>query len=147
MRAEAEENREAERHDLNMIQQDLQNRLLLAQLSTMQAGTPPGTVDPQASRPIVGAVGEPSRQAGTVSDFQYTRTRDGGLALIPSEDIANRFDEIPGAGIGWALRNNLMPTLTGQVPPYPDVPTTPGFRWVWNRWMQAWYERPVAGGE
>jgi len=143
MRADAAEQREAEAHDSRMATADVERQLLLNQIARMNSQVGPGAVEPQASQPIVSALGEPSRQAGVITDFQYSRTRDGGLALVPSEDIANRFDEIPGAGIGWSLRNNLLPTITGQIPPYPDVPTAPGFRWEWNRIMQAWYERPV----
>lgn len=97
-------------------------------LGDLQTGTP------NPAQPMV--------QQGVGSDYQYVRGRDGRLHIIPSEAVANTFDEIPGAGVGWFLRNNLTPMLRGTDPPYPTIPPPhPGQHWAFDRATQSWVPR------
>lgn len=113
-------------------------RSQIARMNSAQVGpgAPSGVVQtvPNPAQPMV--------QQGVGSDYQYVRGRDGRLHIIPSEAVANTFDEIPGAGIGWFLRNNLTPMLRGTDPPYPTVPPPhPGQHWVFDRPSQSWVAR------
>lgn len=138
----------AESHAQDMEHGSLENDLLRSQLSRMNsAQIPPALPDgsgripdsrrvqPQVSRPMVSAPNDPRRQAGTISDYQYVRTGPRSVGIVPSEDIANRFDEIPGQGIGWWWRNNALPFFGSNVPrppPASEFPAPQGYRWVWN---------------
>lgn len=146
---------DAETHNLAMVRGNLENELLRSQIAranSAQLGpggarnTPPGVVDSVPSRVVVGSVGEPSRQPGTLTDYQYTHTRDGGLVLSMSEQAKDRNEDDLIAQAGWHWRNNIVPQLNSRDwgyrednPPlaqYP-LPRNQVWRWDWDR--QAWY--------
>nr|QJB20081.1 MAG: DNA pilot protein [Microvirus sp.] len=146
---------QAERESVLFNQQvernNLENRYLASQISRLgenQIGPPEPDSSPRSrvipSEIIASEANNPSAQAGVITDYQYSRSVDGGLRVVPSADISQRFDEIPGAGAGWAFRNNLVPALTGARPPYPNVRPPRGHVWIWDERRTAYFPRRIA---
>ena len=64
--------------------------------------------------------GNPSKEAGAVSDFTYARTSNGGLAIVPSKDFKDRTEDFFLPQLMWSTRNVVLPNMSGNKPPYPD---------------------------
>jgi len=144
-RADREFTMKQEQHAVDLETGMLQNDLLRSQIGRANSAQLPPSPPTPTRGPNAGAVTVPSevrasapgdgrRQAGTITDYQYVRTGQG-IGVVPSEDIAQRFDEIPGQGIGWWWRNNALPFFGRNVPrppPADQFPLPPDYRWVWN---------------
>lgn len=59
--------------------------------------------------------GDPSTQAGTPPDARLYRT-SFGYTVLPNDSTGDVLDAIPGAGLQWAIRNNLLPWLANYLP-------------------------------
>lgn len=112
--------------------QELQNDLLRTQIAKERAVGPalPSAMDnPDAvslgqgdavnilpARVTASERGQPAKEAGIISDYGFSRTPGGGLAVIPSTDVKNRIEDqiIPEAQ--WALRNLLLPSDASKPP-------------------------------
>lgn len=68
----------------------------------------PGSVNVVPDRVTVGSVGEPARAPGMVTDFQLGPTASGGFAIIPSQDMKQRIEDMPSEW-QWFLRNGITP--------------------------------------
>jgi len=100
-------------------------------------GARPGDVIPQAAQPVVGSKGDPSREAGSITSWSYSRTPTGGLEIVPSNDVKNRIEDSP-MELVWMLKNGIVNNL-GMVPPpsAKEFPLPKGYtRWKWNMLMQ-----------
>lgn len=144
-REQAQEVRAQEAHNMEMQRGALENKYLASQIARLNsAQVPPARpstggvggqrVVPQPSRPFMSAPNDARRQAGTITDYQYVHTGGGRVGVVPSEDIAQRFDEIPFAGLGWWYRNNALPFMGMNVPAPPPRSMLPrGYNyWLWD---------------
>lgn len=86
------------------------------------SGAPPGAVEFQPARPVVGDPNDPGREAGIIQDFGYART-PSGISIVRSADAANRLEDDFVGGVMWNYRNNVLPNV-GRGPRPPR-----GYRW------------------
>ena len=120
----------------------------LTQPATPSAGTPGGLdnfIPGQGNSPIkinpaertASQKGRLSQEAGWTPDVAYART-DTGLTPVPSKDVKERIEDQLIPEIMWAIRNQLMPNITGQgAPPLNQLPK--GYdKWRWNKLKQEW---------
>ncbi|UDN67888.1 DNA pilot protein [robinz microvirus RP_172] len=142
--------------DLNVQRMGLENQLLSSQIAKVnQAGNPPPMpaatdryllegqansglkplVTDQALERVVGNPGQPSTEAGAVTDMGYARTRSG-WAPVMSKDFQERSEEDFLGGLAWNMRNRLAPSFgSGSNPPV-NVPRDAGEYWIYNPIMQ-----------
>lgn len=98
-------------------------------------------VQMKPSEIIASQTGSPAGEAGAVTDYGYTKTDDGGLALVPSLDAKARIEDQFVPETQWALRN-----FHWNPPRYPgreyDRLLPKGARgWEWNPIFQKWEPR------
>lgn len=93
-----------------------------------------------ASRP-----GVPAQEAGAINSYGYMRTPEGGYAVVPSTDAKQRTEDDLVQQTMWAIRNQLMPSISGVTPPDPkNYPLPKGKKeWKWDAWRQEF--RPSSG--
>lgn len=98
-----------------------------------------GTVVSKPSTPIVGSPGNPAKQPGAITEYRFSRTPQGGLAVVPSEDAKQAMEDSAVLEVPWALRNMIAPNLGAFPKPNPrEYPTgvkgKPNWRWsVWHQ--------------
>lgn len=136
----------------------LENRYLEAQIMEItrrsQTGPPlpsaisPGFI-PGQQHPAINvqplqvnpsAPGQGYRETGAVTDSGFVHTATG-LAIVPSEDVKDRIEDMIIPEMLWAKRNVLDPFLNpnSMQPPNPEqFPLPPGYRWRFNRWAMEW---------
>lgn len=140
-----------ERHAVEMEGLRLENKLTASQIAranSAQLGPPapslgrqpeagPGVI-PRPSEPIVGAVGNPARQPGVITDYQYFYNGDGTLGIVPSEEMKQRIEDNLPAEVGWFLRNNVETIFRPPRAPDPrHYPLPAGYdHWEWDRVFQ-----------
>lgn len=74
----------------------------------------------------------PSQEPGALTDTGYARTQTG-LAPVPSKDVKERIEDNLIQETMWALRNNLMPSVSPWHQNPPQVPVPKGYdAWVYN---------------
>lgn len=90
-------------------------------------------VVPQPLRPTSSEPGAPARDVGAVPDYAFARTRRG-YAVVPSKDVKERVEDQIVPEILWALRNHLVPAISGLDAPDPRrYPLPEGFdHWKWS---------------
>jgi hypothetical protein len=122
---------------LSLENQKLNNDLLRSQIAASNvatlthAGSSPG-VPSTSSRMLIdgqsgsgrvrtspmsrqaSAPGSPHQEAGAVSDYGFTRTKDG-WAPVMSKDAKDRLEEDFIGTMAWNLRNRILPSLLPQV--------------------------------
>lgn len=76
---------------------------------------PTGKTAVEVSKVPTTNVGDPSTQAGTPPDARLYRT-PSGYAVLPNESTGDVLDAVPGAGLQWAIRNNVLPWLANYLP-------------------------------
>ena len=76
---------------------------------------PTGKTAVEVSKVPTTTVGDPSTQAGTPPDARLYRT-SFGYTVLPNENTGDVLDAVPGAGLQWAIRNNLLPWLANYLP-------------------------------
>lgn len=131
---------------------NLRNELIRAQIARLNSSPVP----PQPSGNVVGdsgltklvpseaisaSPGNPSLQAGAVTDYGYAKSPNGGLAIIPSQDIKERIEDQFVPETAWVIRNTHW-----NPPRYPgkeyDALLPKGARgWDWNPFIQEWEPR------
>lgn len=138
---------------------NLENQLLASRIGRLNSpGTPPGFPDGRAPPGAVethpaqrsaAGIGSESREAGAIRDFGYSIT-PRGLAIVPSESMADRADDFFFQDWGWGIRNNLMPWVTGTPPPHPDLrefPLPQGQRWTYDYFVGEYRPQDIRTGE
>lgn len=126
----------------------LEGDLLRSQITSInrqQEGPPkPSTsrektvlVEPQPARPVVSAAEGGGREAGTIQDYGFVRTKDG-LAVVPSNDMKQRMDDNFIQQVLWEIRNTASNILNGptKAPRTQEYPLKKGEGWKWNFWRQ-----------
>lgn len=110
-------------------------------------GNVPGTkvepVEMNASTP-----GIPSKQAGAVNDWTFTRTADGGLTLTPSKDVKELTEDNFIQEVLWSLRNQVVPHFSPEAranrqPSLKEFPLPPGYVWDTSWPYTTWYPKKV----
>lgn len=110
-------------------------------------GNLPGTkvepVEMNASTP-----GIPSKQAGAVNDWTFTKTADGGLTLTPSKDVKELTEDNLIQEVLWSLRNQVVPHFSQEAranrqPSLKEFPLPPGYVWDTSWPYTTWYPKKV----
>lgn len=141
---------------LNTERAQLENDLLrsqIARLNSAQVGPAapsfgssnarPGAIDSVPATVEVGSIGEPARAPGAINDIQYARRPDGGLGIVPSEQMKERMEDYLPEQISWFLRNNMIPGVTRELraPSTREYPLPPGMVWRWDSRTQSYQPR------
>lgn len=141
---------------------ELQNALLRSQIAKLNASTPPALPTDGMGASVFGTSdvllpppaelksnsitrsdpGNNAKEAGAVTDYGFTKTARGGLAIVPSKDWKDRGEDQVLPELMWGARNLHV----GNGPPVPstrDYPLPKGYYWQWNPFIQEF--RPVRG--
>lgn len=126
---------------LTLEKMGLENQLLAAQVAKVnQPATGPGLPGSESDYLISGQgnatnpatmleegfkrspsrSGRPADELGTVSDRGFARTPHGGYAMVPSQDVKNRIEDMSLYEAQHFIRNNIMPMFSKnyQSPPF-----------------------------
>lgn len=148
---------------LELERAELQNDLLRSQIARLNQGTGPalpsstptflpgqgdssGLIENKPLERIGAAPGIPHAEPAPVVDVGFAQTPTG-LAPIPSKDFADRGEDNLPAQAGWALRNQLLPTLGVTAASKPPLSALPdgAVDWGWDTARQEWY--PMRPGD
>lgn len=120
--AKVEDRQAIQMNALKVQEQTLRNELLAGQVQLQQQS-------------MLGPA-MPSPEEGKMHpDMTYTRTKDGGLAPVPSEQFADRAEDQIIPQIMWGARNLFMPID-------PDQKPKPGHSWVYSPLKSEFEEKP-----
>lgn len=90
-----------------------------------------GNVNPVASEITVGSPGNPNRQPGQITEYQFTAPGPNGtVGLVPSNDAKDRNDDDFIASMLWHLQHRLV------------APPAPSKDLVWNPLIQRYVKKP-----
>lgn len=117
----------------------LDNQMKASQLQKMNSTSPafPGSqnfIDGQGNSGLIKnkqmerTVSMPSRpheEPGATTSVGYLVNADGSLTPVPSSDAKEKIEDNLFHELGHALRNNVMPNITGGAPP-------PGYAWSFD---------------
>lgn len=134
---------------LQLQRAGLENELLGSQIAKLRQTQSPGvpsslerfTIPGQPDSGLVktspmarqSTVGGGSQEAGPVADVGYLQTTDGGFAPVPTKDAKDRIEDNFPAELAWALRNQLLPSLSsGFYSPPPYVKPADGEYWTFD---------------
>lgn len=82
--------------------------------------------------------GRGSQEAGVISDYGYTLTKDGHLAIRPGTEQKQSMEDDLISELSWHLRNRVTP------PPYPkEHDPGPGRYWKWIPLLGEWYPEKI----
>lgn len=106
-------------------------------------GTKTQPVELNASTP-----GIPSKQAGAVNDWTFTRTADGGLTLTPSKDVKELTEDNLIQEVLWSIRNQIVPHFSPEArgnrqPSLKEFPLPKGYYWDSSWPYTTWYPRKI----
>lgn len=124
---------------LSLERAKLENDLLRAQITTVGRPTNPpigGDAIGSSQGHELNTVYDGSKESGSIPDYTYARDHRGDLALVPSQEVKTRIEDMTVPELQWSWRNSVLPYLPwGSTPPYPkDVPPPSGYDgWRWNR--------------
>lgn len=85
--------------------------------------------------------GSPNMEAGAVADVGFT-VGNRGYAPVMSKDAKDRLEEDFLGGIGWNIRNRLLPSF-GFNKTHPGVKLMPGYSWIYNPIMNEYMPIPT----
>lgn len=143
---------------LSLDRAELENELLRSQIAQTRSqigpalpsnsGMPALTAQGQGDAYVLegplsrvhSAPGRPHQEVGAVPDTGFVRT-PSGLAPVPSKDAKERMEDMAVPELMWALRNNLIPTLTHGRRGKPSRSMLPSGAddWSWSTSLQEWY--------
>lgn len=143
---------------LQLENMGLQNDLLRSQISRLSADQVPPSfpamgamtdipgqgdmrVQPIPATPVINAPGRSGQEAGVITDYGFARQADGGLTIVPSNDVKNRIEDSPMEW-EWFWRNRVVPAFTGNPQARPsssDYPLPQGTQWRYSRVRGAFY--------
>lgn len=96
------------------------------------------------ARVVASQPGQPSKEAGAITDVGYSRT-EHGYAVVPSQDVKNRIEDQIVPEFAYALRNYL-PRAGMQEPPahlkaslIPRGANPADYVWKYNPLRTEWY--------
>lgn len=135
---------------LQLQRGELENQLLQSQIAKLNASQSPALPtagDPfllsgQANSGLVETVpmkrqsvspGLPHNEAGVIADQGFTRTPTG-WAPLRSKDAMDRMDDDWAAGLGWNIRNRLLPMMGASMKPPFAAPSS--HEWRFNGLLQ-----------
>lgn len=115
----------------------------LSSIAGAVAGTNVQPVEMNASTP-----GIPSKQAGAVNDWTFTKTADGGLTLTPSKDVKELTEDNFIQEVLWSLRNQVIPHFSPEArahrqPSLREFPLPKGYVWDSSWPYTTWYPKKV----
>lgn len=111
---------------------------------TASPGLPPGSILDQPSVVTVGSVGEPERQPGHLTDYQFAASTGGRYTIVPSNDMKQRIEDTPQEW-QWFLRNGLLPDDNIFRSLERQHPSRPGHEWRYNPFSGHFWQRPLRG--
>lgn len=89
------------------------------------------------------APGHPSQQVGKVTDLGWAQTKTG-LVPVPSKDVKERIEDQLIPETMWAIRNQVLPNVSGAVDKPPKHLLPKGYDdWEWSYLRQEY--QPVKG--
>ena len=110
------------------------------------AGQGDARVQPQPAMPTINAPSNPAREAGVVTDYGYAVGDQGGLIIVPSNDMKQRMEDNVILETQWAFRNQALPMFSGLRPPSTrEFPINPrlvarGYtEWRWSATHQGFF--------
>lgn len=81
----------------------------------------------------------PDSEGGSIPSVGWSKTADGGLRPVPSQDIKNRIEDQLIPETVWAAQNLVAPNIgKGPRPPEEALPKG-AHMWRWSTSRQAWY--------
>lgn len=82
----------------------------------------------------------PAQEAGVSPSHSFLRNPDMSVSTVRSMDAKERLEEDLFGSVQYALRNNILPMLTGRSDNVPDASLLPkgAIGWKFNRWMNSW---------
>lgn len=91
----------------------------------------------------------PGREAGTIRDYGYADTSDGGLTVVPSRDVKERIEDNIFQEFGWELRNGFLPQIMGSNhrPSLQEYPLPVGQNWEYDFTRGAYYPQDIRTGQ
>lgn len=109
-------------------------------------GLPPGSIIDQPSSVVVGSVGEPARQPGYITDYQFTEAAPGStgrrFGIVPSADVKQRIEDTPMEWT-WFLRNGIVPSDDIFRSLHRQHPPQPGYEWRFDPFNGTFWQRPL----
>lgn len=81
---------------------------------------------------VINATG---KEGGSTADWTYSRTSDGGLTIIPSDDVKDNIEDMLIPEMGWSIRNTHI-LRTPPTPSKEEFPLPPGYIWRWYNLQQ-----------
>lgn len=146
---------------LSLEHMHLQNEYLRSQIARMNSGQigpgvpefrsesspsaiPPGSVLDQPSSVVVGAAGQPARQPGSLTDYQFGEAAGGRYTLSPAADIKQRIEDTPMEWT-WMLRNGIVPSDDIFRDLERQHPSRPGYEWRYDPFQGQFWQRPLSG--
>ena len=99
-----------------------------------------GLMEVEPSKGEANAIDSMGTSAASVPDIAFSRTNDGGYALIKSDAIADRLDDDFIGSTLWYFRNSIPAALDSpsSAPPKSWLPKGAS-SWVYNWTRGAWY--------
>lgn len=86
---------------------------------------------------IASQSGDPASQAGAITDYGYAKTSQGGLTIVPSQDVKERIEDQFIPEMSWSVRNTYF-----KDPPRPGKEYNhllrKGEDWEWIPHLQEW---------
>jgi len=150
---------------LQLENQKLNNDLLKQQLASNQAtinqaGTPPAVpsdakrylipgqgstagplIDAQPTKVTIPDPSRPHNEAGASPEVGWNKTATG-WAPGRSEKFAQSAEDDWAAGVGWNIRNRLVPMMSIK-DTRPPFSAGKGRMWEWNPWLQEYQSVPI----
>lgn len=138
--------------DAQVTNQELQNQLLLAQI-VQQSQVGPSLPSPMDNDPMLielgqgdgvqlqpakvtaATRGQPSKEAGAITDYGFARTPTG-YTPVPSADVKQRIEDNIIPESLWGMRNLFMPS-EDKAPPRKFLPKG-ATGWRWHFLKQEW---------
>lgn len=81
------------------------------------------------SESVASHPGRPGVQAGSINSLQYAREADGGITVVPSQQMKERIEDDFIGETMWHLKNRVIP----PPPPRDMFPPPPGSDgWLWS---------------
>lgn len=88
------------------------------------------------STPTAWEKGKPAQEAGSHTDYAFSRGPNGQRYVVPSKDVKERIEDVWPAELAWGLRNYVR-RGKGSKPPASALPSKK-HEWKWS-WLEMGY--------